>query len=161
MESFISGLDVFGKENRSVAHRGFPKGGEMHFMSRVLASFGFSHGPCTLHLGHHSLLNLIHLSNHYVIPAHLDPRLSTLFRFPFESLSTPTPTPTLQLNPEPHLSILNRFLFPAPPPSYGWDSFPGELICIASRDGVIVPCTVRVLPAPPHSEPWCHSRHHR
>ena len=110
-------------------------------------------GPCTLQLGHPSLLSLLHLSNHWAVPTTSTPDSQPLF--PFESLQSPTGNP----NPNPEPSILNRFLFPAPPPSYGWDSFPGELICIASRDGVIIPCTVRALLAPPYPESWCHSRH--
>ena len=39
-------------------------------------------------------------------------------------------------------SILNRFLFPAPPSSYGWSSFEGELMCVVGREGNIVPCTI-------------------
>lgn len=39
-------------------------------------------------------------------------------------------------------SILNQFLFPAPPPSYSWSSFPGELVCIVGRQGNVVPCTI-------------------
>jgi hypothetical protein len=79
----------------------------MHFMSLEfwLPSASLMGSiPCTLHLGHPPLLTLLHLSNHYFIPAHLDPRLSTLFRFPFESLSTPTPAPTPQLNPKTPIS---------------------------------------------------------
>mmetsp|Transcript_517 Transcript_517/g.1116 ORF Transcript_517/g.1116 Transcript_517/m.1116 type:complete len:479 (-) Transcript_517:346-1782(-) len=39
-------------------------------------------------------------------------------------------------------SILNRFLFPAPKPSYTWSSFEGELMCLVGTEGNIVPCTV-------------------
>lgn len=93
---------------------------------------------------------------HQTIGPSQPPRPQTLNHFSPLNPSNPQPG-ILILTPEP--SILNRFLFPAPPPSYGWDSFPGELICIASRDGVIIPCTVRALLAPPYSESWCHSRH--
>ncbi len=37
-------------------------------------------------------------------------------------------------------SILNRFLFPAPPKSYDWGTYPGELLCVVGREGDIVPC---------------------
>jgi hypothetical protein len=35
---------------------------------------------------------------------------------------------------------LNRFLFPAPPKSYDWGTYPGELLCVVGREGDIVPC---------------------